>query len=323
MNPIDEILFQEETRNTIFPILYPTIWESYTKQRSCHWLPHEVSLKNDLNDWVKLDSDEQYFIKMILAFFASSDLIVNENIEKRFVNDVKLLEAKFTYDFQKSMENIHSEMYALLIDTLITNEKEKDYLFNAVKNIPIIKKMALWADKWINSDLSVNNYSYAERLVAFSAFEGILFSGPFCAIFWLKQRGILPGLCISNDFISRDERLHVEFGITLYKLLQKKLSSERFHEIIKEAVDLECEFITEALSCKLIGMNPNDMKQYIKFVANRLAEEYGYPNIYDNIVNPFNFMDQIGLSSKKNFFEIKPTEYKKSDILDEDISDLF
>lgn len=301
-----EVLFVEENRNTLFPIKYQTLWEEYKKQQACFWQAHEVNLTNDYFDWEKLDKDEKFFIKMVLAFFASSDLIVNKNIAENF-SKVKILEAQITYNWQETMENIHSEMYSLLIDTYIKDVEEKKYLFNAIENVPIIKRMAEWAYKWMNSDKPHN-----ERLVAFSAYEGILFSGPFCAIYWIKERGVLPGLCLSNDFIARDEGLHVDFAIKTYSLLTNKCSQQRLHEIIKEAVDLEIEFITESLPCKLIGMNSQLMIEYIKYVADRLCLSYGCEKIYDS-KQPFTFMDRIGISSKKNFFEKTPTEYSKAD----------
>lgn len=304
----DPLFVEEADRNTILPIRYPSIWEAYKIQAACYWQPHEVDLSGDRKDWEQLDADEKHFLKHILAFFARSDLIVNENLEERFKNDIKILEAKTAYAYQEMMENIHSEMYALLIDTYIDDTKEKTFLFNAVETIPSIAKKAEWANKWIGS-----NAPYAERLVAMSAVEGILFSGAFCSIYWMKERGKLPGLCKSNDFISRDEGQHVEFAILIFNMLKEKISVERMHEIIKEAVAVEIEFITESLPCKLIGMNSELMTQYIMFVANRLVKSYGYPELYPKAVQPFAFMDRIGLKSKSNFFEKKPTEYSRKD----------
>lgn len=307
-NKVDPLFVEEVGRNTILPIRYPAIWEAYKVQAACYWQPHEVDLTSDRKDWDALDDSERYFLKRILAFFARSDLIVNENIEERFKHDIKVLEVKTAYTFQEAMENIHSEMYALLIDTYIDDVEEREYLFNSVENIPSIKKKAEWAQKWIASDAP-----YAERLVAFSAVEGILFSGAFCSIYWMKERGKLPGLCISNNFISRDEGMHVDFAVLIHSLLKDKISVEKMHEIIASAVEVEIEFITEALPCKLIGMNSELMKQYIIFVANRLVKQYGYPELYPKAVQPFTFMDRIGLKSKSNFFEKKPTEYNRSD----------
>jgi ribonucleoside-diphosphate reductase beta chain len=304
----DPLFVEEEDRNTILPLRYPKLWEAYKIQAACYWQAHEVDLTHDKVDWDSLDTNEQYFLKMILAFFASSDLIVNENLEKRFKDEVKVLEATIGYTFQSMMENVHSEMYALLIDTYITNHKEKDRLFNAIKTIPIIGKKAEWARKWIDSKAS-----FAERLVAFSCVEGILFSGAFCSIYWIKERGKLPGLCKSNDFISRDEGQHVDWAVLLHSMLREKITAERLHQIVAEAVAIEIEFITEALPCKLIGMNSDLMKQYIMFVANRLVKQYGYPELYPKAVQPFTFMDRIGLKSKSNFFEKRPTEYSRKD----------
>ena len=310
-------LFQEDDRSSILPIKYPTIRDCLEKQRGCFWQVHEVSLKADLVDWVKLSKDEQHFIKMVLAFFATSDIIVNENLTNRFVHDIKVHEISMLYNFQKMMEDIHSEMYATLIDTYISDSQEKNYLFNAVKNIPIIKKKADWAYKWMDSDKP-----YSHRLVAFSALEGIFFSGSFCAIYWLKEKGLLPGLTLSNDFIARDEGMHVESAIEIYKLLKEKVDTKTIHEIISEAVILETEFITEALPCKLIGMNANMMAEYIKFVANRLIKQFGYDELYAKTSQPFTFMDRIALDGKSNFFEKRPSEYNKL-ASDEDSSDAY
>ena len=309
----DPLFIEEKNRNTILPLRYPAIWEAYKLQAACYWQPHEVDLTQDRKDWNSLDNDERYFLKHILAFFARSDLIVNENIEERFKNDVKIMEVKVAYAYQEMMENIHSEMYALLIDTYIDTPKEKEYLFNAVENIPSVAKKAAWAKKWITSDAP-----YAERLVAFSAVEGILFSGAFCSIYWMKERGKLPGLGKSNDFISRDEGQHVEFAVMIHGLLKDKISVERLHEIISEAVAVEIEFIIDSLPCRLIGMNADLMRQYVMYVANRLVKQYGYPELYPKATQPFSFMDRIGLKSKSNFFEKKPTEYSRKDTTKEE-----
>lgn len=313
---VDPLFVEEAGRNTILPLRYPSVWEAYKLQAACYWQPHEVDLTADRKDWDTLEENERYFLKNILGFFARSDLIVNENLEERFKADVKIMEVKFAYAYQEMMENIHSEMYALLIDTYIDDTTEKTYLFNAVENIPSIAKKATWAQKWITSDAS-----YAERLVAFSAVEGIMFSGAFCSIYWMKERGKLPGLCKSNDFISRDEGQHVDFAVLVHGLLKDKISTERMHEIIAEAVTVEIEFITESLPCKLIGMNAEMMKQYIMFVANRLVKQYGYPELYPKAIQPFSFMDRIGLKSKSNFFEKKPTEYSRKDTTANDDDD--
>jgi ribonucleotide reductase beta subunit family protein with ferritin-like domain len=307
---IEEPLFIEETdRNTILPIRYPEIWKNYKLQEASVWHAHEVRLEDDWKDWEKLTSDEKHFLKMILAFFATSDIIINENLEERFKQEIKVLEAKFAYAFQTSMENIHSEMYSLLIDTYIKDPKEKDHLFNAVKNIPIIAEMAAWTRKWIEDKES----SFAERLIAISCVEGIIFSGAFCAIFWLKERGLLPGLAKSNELISRDEGLHVELAQILYSTLKEKCSTPRAHQIIAEARDLAVKFITAALPCKLIGMNSNLMTEYVTYIANRMCKEYGIAELYPNSKQPFTFMDRIGLSSKGNFFEVRISQYNKAD----------
>lgn len=299
-------LFAEETRHAALPIRYPTIMELKEKQRGCYWQPHEVPIAGDLADWKKLTPDEQHFIKMVLAFFASSDLIVNENLMERFVKDVKALEVQILYRFQAMMEDIHSEMYALLIDTYIDDPDEKKRLLNAVVEIPIIKKKAQWAAKWMATDRPYN-----ERLIAFAAVEGIFFSGSFCSIFWLKERGIMPGLTLSNDFISRDEGTHVEGAQKIHELLVKKADQKTVHEIIAEAVELETEFICGALPCRLIGINSTTMTEYIKFVANRLLKQFGYDELYKGVKQPFPFMDRICLDGKSNFFEIRPSQYNK------------
>jgi ribonucleotide reductase beta subunit family protein with ferritin-like domain len=306
--PEVDVLFEEEVnRNTVLPLRYSKLYEAYQKQRACFWLPHEIDLSKDSIDWANLTKDEKHFIKMVLAFFASSDLIINENLSKCFSQEIKVLEAVTAYRFQATMEDIHSEMYSLLIDTYITDNNEKEYLFNAIKNIPVIAKLANWAKKWIGS-----SDSFAERLVAMSFVEGLFFSGPFCAIYWLKERGVMPGLTLSNDFISRDEGLHVDFAVLIHDELKHKCNTVRFHEIIKEALAISIEFITEALPCRLIGMNANLMKQHVQFVANRLTISYGYPEIYPNIEGAFTFMERICLPSKSNFFEKKPSQYSKT-----------
>jgi ribonucleoside-diphosphate reductase subunit M2 len=276
----------------------------YKKQMDCFWRAEELDLSKDLTHWETLTADEKYFISMILAFFAASDGIVLENLASRFMNDVQLAEARAFYGFQIMMENVHSESYSLLIETYIKDKEEKMKLFNAITNYPCIKKKADWAQKWIHD----NRSSFATRLVAFACVEGIFFSGAFCSIFWLKKRGLMPGLTFSNELISRDEALHCEFAILLYSKLQKKIEKNRINEIIKEAVDIETEFICEALPCKLIGMNSEMMIQYIKFVADRLVVQLGYKKIY-NVVNPFEFMELISLESKTSFFERRNDAY--------------
>jgi ribonucleotide reductase beta subunit family protein with ferritin-like domain len=298
-------IFEAETRNTILPIKYPTIWNNYKKQAGCYWQVHEVPLNKDKEQWNTLHKDEQHFIKMVLAFFASGDLLVNKNLVERFLQEITIHEIQIAYGYQRMMENIHSEMYALLIDTYITDHAEKKYIFNAIENISVIKKIANWVNSLIESDKP-----YCERLLGFAAFEGILFSGPFCAIFWLREKGKLPGLTLSNDFISRDEGLHVENASIIHSLLKNKVSKQRCTEIIQEAVMLSVEFITVSLPCNLIGMNSSLMIEYIKFTSNRLSKQFGHEDIY--MANqPFTFMDRICLVNKSNFFENKVSEYSK------------
>jgi ribonucleoside-diphosphate reductase subunit M2 len=276
----------------------------YKKAEASFWTAEEVDLGEDHKHWVTLNKNEQHFISHVLAFFASSDGIVLENLAVRFMGDVQLAEARAFYGFQIAMENIHSESYSLLIDTYIKNNDEKAKLFSAIDHFPCIKKKADWAQKWIKD----NRSSFATRLVAFACIEGIFFSGAFCSIYWLKKRGLMPGLTFSNELISRDEALHTEFAVLLYSKLQKKINKSRIHEIIKEAVDIEIEFICDALPCRLIGMNSELMSQYIKFVADRLLLQLGYDKIY-NVTNPFDFMELISLEGKTNFFERKVGEY--------------
>lgn len=304
MADIEPLLHEDENRYVMFPIQHDDIWKMYKKQVDSFWRPEEVDLSKDLVDWAKLNTDEKYFISMVLAFFAASDGIVLENLAMRFMKDVQLSEARAFYGFQIAMENIHSEQYSLLIDTYIQDPKEKQQLFCGIQNYPCIAKKAEWAKKWIHD----NRSSFASRLVAFACVEGIFFSGSFCSIYWLKKRGLMPGLTLSNEFISRDEALHTEFAIMLYSKLQKKLNKKRIQEIIMEAVDIEKEFITEALPCRLIGMNAKLMIQYIEFVADRLCVQLGYDKIYKS-VNPFDFMELISVESKVNFFERTNSEY--------------
>jgi len=300
------LLTPEAKRHTLLPIKYSNIWDAYKFQEACIWHAHDVDLSQDLHDWNNLNDNERAFLKKVLAFFASSDLIVNENLAERFSKDVKILEARIAYDVQKFTENVHSEMYSLLINTYISDPVEANTLFNSIENDPIVAKKAQWAYKWIDG-----NQNFSERLVGMAAVEGIFFSGSFCAIYWVKERGILPGLCKSNDYIARDEGLHTDFAVLLYGMLNQRCSTETFHAIIKEAVELETEFITDALPCNLLGMNANSMKKYIQFVANRLVLQFGYPELYPDASCPFPFMERINLSSKSNFFERKPTEYNK------------
>ena len=301
---IEPLLAPDDNRFVMFPIQDQDIWKMYKKQMDCFWRAEEMDLSKDLTHWESLTHDEQYFISMILAFFAASDGIVLENLAMRFMSDVQLAEARAFYGFQIAMENVHSESYSLLIETYIKDKEEKHKLFNAITTYPCIKKKADWAQKWIHD----NRSSFATRLVAFACVEGIFFSGAFCSIFWLKKRGLMPGLTFSNELISRDEALHCEFAVLLYSKLQKKIQKTRIHEIIKEAVEIETEFICEALPCRLIGMNSEMMSQYIKFVADRLCIQLGYDKIY-NVSNPFDFMELISLESKTSFFERKVSDY--------------
>ena len=300
----EPLLTESENRYVMFPIEDQSIWDMYKKQVDCFWRTEEVDLSKDMASWKTLNDEEKYFIKMVIAFFAGSDGIVLENLGTRFMGEVQLAEARAFYGFQIAMENIHSETYSLLIDTYEKDEKEKQKLFEGIQNFPCIKKKADWAVKWINDKRS----SFATRLIAFACVEGIFFSGAFCSIFWLKKRGKMPGLTFSNELISRDEALHTEFAVLLYNKLVKKLSKKRITEIITEAVDIEKEFICEALPCRLIGMNATLMSQYIEFVADRLAMQLGNDKIY-NTANPFDFMEAISVEGKTNFFEKRVGEY--------------
>ena len=305
----EPLLVPDDNRFVMFPIKYDDIWAMYKKQIDCFWRAEEIDLSKDLNHWDTLNADEQQFISMILAFFAASDGIVLENLAQRFMSDVQVSEARAFYGFQIAMENIHSETYSLLIETYIKDKEQKHKLFNAIDNFPCIKKKSDWAQKWIHD----NRSSFATRLVAFACIEGIFFSGAFCSIFWLKKRGLMPGLTFSNELISRDEALHCEFAILLYSKLEKKVSKAKIHEIIKECVEIEIEFICEALPCRLIGMNSDMMGQYIQFVADRLCVQLGYPKIY-NATNPFSFMELISVEGKTNFFERKVGDYALANV---------
>ena len=303
-NNSEILLSEEEKRYVIFPIKHEPFWEMYKKAQANFWTAEELDLTKDLKDYNDLSNDEKHFLNSILAFFAASDGIVLENLGIRFMSDVQLAEARAFYGFQIAMENIHSEVYSLLIDTYVKNTNEKKELFEAINNFPCIKKKADWAIKWIND----NRSSFATRLIAFACVEGIFFSGAFCSIYWLKKRGLMPGLTFSNELISRDEALHTEFAVLLYNKLVKKLPKAKIVEIIKEAVDIEKEFICDALPCRLIGMNANLMSQYIEFVADRLALQLGVSEIYKTN-NPFEFMELISLEGKTNFFEKRVGEY--------------
>lgn len=317
MNQSDELLLREnKDRFVILPINYPKIWEQYKKHEASFWTAEEIDLSADAKDWEGMNDGERHFISHVLAFFAASDGIVNENLAVNFMSEVQLPEARCFYGFQIMMENIHSETYALLIDTYIKDPKEKDRLFHAIDTVPAVKKKAEWALRWIE------NGTFAERLVAFAAVEGIFFSGSFCSIFWLKKRGLMPGLTFSNELISRDEGLHCEFACLLYSMLQNKLPEDQVHGIIRNAVEIEKEFITDALPVSLIGMNAALMQQYIEFVADRWIGELGYTPIY-NTTNPFDFMEMISLQGKTNFFEKRVGDYQKAGVMGEKGSQSF
>ena len=303
-NNIEPLLQEDDNRYVMFPIKDNDIWEMYKKQEDLFWRAQEVDLSKDLKDWESLNDNERYFISMILAFFASSDGIVLENLGARFMSEVQLSEARAFYGLQMAMENIHSIMYSTLIETYIKDSHQKHRLFNSLTEFPCIKKKGDWAIKWIQDKRS----NFATRLVAFACVEGIFFSGAFCAIYWLKKRGLMPGLTFSNELISRDEALHTEFAVLLHSKLEKPLKKQKIHEIIKEAVEIENEFINDALSCSLIGMNNNLMNEYIKFVADRLSMQLGGDKIYD-CKNPFDWMENISIEGKTNFFEKRVSEY--------------
>jgi len=305
----EPILQKNSTRFVLFPIEHDDIWQAYKTQQAMIWTAEEIDFQQDITDWEqKMSDDERFFIKHVLAFFAASDGIVNENLAENFINEVQYTEAKFFYGFQIMMENIHSETYSLMIDTYIKDSKEKDYLFNALETFPPVKNKAKWALNWID------NGNFAQRLIAFATVEGIFFSGSFCSIFWLKKRGLMPGLTFSNELISRDEGMHMEFAVLLYtKHLKNKLPKEEVQEIITTAVEIEKEFVTESLPVRLIGMNSDLMGQYIEFVADRLLVELGNDKVY-NVSNPFDFMDMINLQGKTNFFEKRVGEYQKAGV---------
>lgn len=304
---MEPILQANPSRFVLFPIKYSKIWELYKKSETSFWTAEEIDLSDDLAHWAKLNDDERHFISYVLAFFAASDGIVNENLAINFMREVQIAEARCFYGFQIMMENIHSETYSLLLQTYVKDPATRDHLFNAVETIPSVKKKADWALRWIQQG------TFAERLVAFMAVEGIFFSGSFCSIFWLKKRGLMPGLSFSNELISRDEGMHCEMACLLYGMLENKLSETMVHDIIKNAVAIEQEFVSESLPVGLIGMNAALMKQYIEFVADRWVAQLGYKKIY-NATNPFDFMELISLSGKTNFFEKRVGDYQKASI---------
>jgi len=309
-NQVEPLLADNPRRFVVLPIQYHDIWKMYKKAEASFWTAEEVDLSKDMSHWESLKKEEKHFISHVLAFFAASDGIVNENLVERFSKEVQVTEARCFYGFQIAMENIHSEMYSLLIDTYIKDPQERDYLFNAIETMPCVKEKADWALRWINDEDS----SYGERVVAFAAVEGIFFSGSFASIFWLKKRGIMPGLTFSNELISRDEGLHCDFACLMFSHLENKPSQERIYQIIDEAVKIEQEFLTEALPCRLIGMNCDLMRQYIEFVADRLLLELKCDKIY-NKENPFDFMEHISLEGKTNFFEKRVGEYQKMGVM--------
>jgi ribonucleoside-diphosphate reductase beta chain len=307
---VEPVLRPNPHRYTLLPIVKPKLYAKYKDHQSVIWFPEEVDLSKDMKDWVKLTKDEQFFIRNILGFFAGSDGIVQENLSTRFSNEVQLAEARAFYAIQNAMEQIHSETYSLLIDTYIDDKVLKDQTFKAIQTIPAVAKKADWAKKWIES----REENFATRLIAFAIVEGIFFSGSFCAIFWLKQRGVMPGLTLSNEFIARDEGLHTDFAVALYEEIVEKVPKTKVHKIIREAVKIEKEFITKSLPCDLIGMNSKLMSEYIEFVANRLSTQLGYGKVYADAKNPFDFMEQIGLQGKDNFFEKRVSTYAKANV---------
>ena len=305
--PVEPLLDPNEDRFVIFPIKHHDIWAKYKQHMAVHWTAEEIDLSKDMSHWEKLNDGERHFIKHILGFFAGSDGIVMENLATRFTREVQWPEAKFFYACQNLLEAVHSETYSLLIDTYITDPQEKSDILRATKTIPCVEKKAKWALDWIDS----KDADFATRLVGFAAVEGIFFSGAFCAIFWLKQRGIMPGLTLSNEFIARDEGIHTDFACLLYSKIVNRLPKQKVHKILREAVKIEKHFITKALPCELIGMNADLMKQYIEFVADRLSLQLGYPKIY-GATNPFDFMERISLENKDNFFEKRVSTYAKA-----------
>jgi len=313
---MEPLLAENPNRFVLFPIQNDEVWQYYKKSQASFWTAEEIDLSQDQKDWNNLNDNERHFIKHVLAFFAASDGIVNENLAVNFMQEVQMPEARCFYGFQIMMENIHSETYSLLIDTYIKDPKEKDYLFNALETVPAVQKKGEWALKWINSE------NFAERLIAFAAVEGIFFSGSFCSIFWLKKRGLMPGLTFSNELISRDEGLHCDFACLLYSYLENKLDPERVQAIIADAVRIEQEFVTDALPVSLIGMNAKTMAQYIEFVADRLLVSLGCGKIY-NASNPFDFMEMISVQGKTNFFEKRVAEYQKAGVMSERNDNVF
>jgi ribonucleoside-diphosphate reductase beta chain len=312
---LEPILQENPGRFVLFPIKYSEIWNMYKQAEASFWTAEEIDLQQDLTDWETLSEDEKHFIKHVLAFFAASDGIVNENLVVNFMTDVTVPEARCFYGFQVAIENIHAETYSLLIDTYINDNAEKTRLFNAMETIPAVKEKAEWALRWIDE-----SECFAERLIAFAAVEGIFFSGSFCSIFWLKKRGLMPGLAFSNQLISRDEGLHCDFACLLYNMLDYKLDPAKVQKIICDAVDIEKKFVVEAIPVSLIGMNAELMTQYIEFVADRLLMSLGQQKMY-NTENPFSWMEMISLEGKTNFFEQRVSEYQKAGVMSNDVTD--
>lgn len=313
----EEILTETTNRFVLYPVKYTPIWNMYKTAVSAFWQVEEIDLSKDIDHWEnKLNENERNFIENILSFFAASDGLVDENLVTRFYNDVKIPEARAFYTFQMAMETVHSEMYSLMLDTFVKDQDKRDKLFNGMNTIPAIKKKADWTVKWIEDQ----DAPFAQRLVAFAVVEGIMFSGAFASIYWLKERNLMPGLCASNVAISRDESLHTEFAILLYSYLSNKLSKEQVQSIIKEAVEIEIQFITESIPCNMLGMNSNLMSEYVKYVADRLLTQLGSDKIY-NTSNPFPFMDRIAMENKVNFFEERPLEYNKANVGKTDVYD--
>jgi ribonucleotide reductase beta subunit family protein with ferritin-like domain len=308
---IEPLLNENNNRMTIYPIQYPKIWNAYKIQQAGFWTAEEIDFSNDYFDFQKLSTNEKYFIKMVLAFFAASDTIVNMNLSKRFINEVQLIEAKTCYSYQMMIESVHSEVYSLMIDNIIREKDEKNKLLNALIEYPCINKKAQWAIKWIDSDAE-----FAQRLIAFAIVEGIFFSGSFCSIFWIKKKNLMGGLCDSNELIARDENQHCEFAILLYSMIKNKINENIIHQMFQEAYEIEKEFICDSLKCSLIGMNNELMIQYIQYVSDRLLKQLNY-NIIWGTANPFDFMESISMEGKTNFFESRPTQYQKSSVLNE------
>jgi len=306
---MEKILDIKNNRLTVYPIEYLNVWQAYKTQLAAFWTPEEIDFSDDFKDFNSLTENEKYFIKMILAFFAASDTLVNLNLAERFTKEIQIREIIIAYNFQMMIENIHSEVYSLMIDNIVKNNEEKNKLFNAISEYPCINKKAMWANKWIESESL-----FSQRLIAFAIVEGIFFSGSFCAIFWIKKKNLMPGLCNSNELIARDEGMHTDFAILLYSIIENKINEIDVYNMFKEAVLIEKEFIIESLPCSLLGMNSDLMSQYIEYVADRLLNSLGYNKIW-NTENPFDFMESISIEGKTNFFESRPTQYQKASIL--------